>query len=207
MAGQSPIAPQKERANTVSPKMEFAGKYLNPMHDHHNETNIEDAVENGNDGKDWETMARKLEELETKLAEQFENIEGAGREDPPIIKAPIGPTQEEWERHQATHTPYAAWCKHCVAARNARRSHPSHGRKGEMVPDVEQGDGPTKVSLNYMYLYDRVGRYRDIQNNPPYVVIIEHKHGRCWAYQVPNKGVNEGAQLWIGGNENLVEDG
>ena len=195
MAGHPSIV-QGTEGNTVRPKTEFAEKYHNPMHDHHNENNIEDDVENGKDENDWETMAKKFEELETKLTEQFEGHDGAGRGDPPMIKAPTKPTKEEWERHQTTHTPYASWCKHCVAARNVRRSHPAKGRKGKIVPDVEKGDGPTKVSLDYMYLHDRVGRYRDVQHNPPYLVVIEHKHGRCWAHQVPNKGVNDGAH-WV----------
>ena len=96
--------------------MEFAEKYLNPMHDHHNEAHIEDVVENAGDGNDWQTMARKLEELETKLAEQFEDNGGADRDDPPVIKAPIGFIQEEWERHPTIHILYAVWrnCKFCV---------------------------------------------------------------------------------------------
>ena len=50
--------------------------------------------------------------------------------------------------------------------------------------------------MDYMYLHGRVGKYREVQHNPPYLVVIEHRHGRCWAHQVPNKGVNEGA-YWV----------
>ena len=35
------------------------------------------------------------------------------------------------------------------------------------------------------------------------MVIIEHKHGRCWSHQVPNKGVNEGAH-WV--PKRIVQD-
>lgn len=83
-----------------------------------------------------------------------------------------------------------------MAARNARRQHPSRGRKAKLVPDTEKGDGPTKVSMDYMYLHERAGKFNEIQNDPPYLIIIEHKFGRCWLHQVPNKGVNDGAH-WV----------
>ena len=126
------------------------------MHDIPIESRAEDAEEESAGPDSWEAMARKFEDLETRLAEQFEEH---GNEDrtPPIVKAPEKPTKEEWARHQTTHTPYAAWCPHCVAARNARRNHPTHGRKGKLAPDIENGDGPTKVSMDYMYLHERIG--------------------------------------------------
>ena len=180
-----------ERANTVSPQKEFAESSLNPMHDETIEPREELA---GPDS--WDAMAKKFEELRTTSAEHFENI---GRDDqaaPPIIKAPERPTKEEWERHQATHTPHAAWCPHCMAARNARRGNPTHGRKNNTVPDTEESDGPTKVSLDYMYLHQRAGKHVNIQHNPPYLVVMEHKFGRRWAHQVPNKGTNDEAH-WV----------
>ena len=130
------------------------------------------------------------------MVEQLENEHGECRNATPIIRVPDKPTKEEWERHQITHTPYAAWCPHCVAARNARRNHPTHGRKGKIVPDTETEEGPTKVSMDYMYLHERVGKYREMKHNPPYLVVVEHQRGRCWAHQVPNKGVNDGA-YWV----------
>ena len=76
---------------------------------------------------------------------------------PPIIKAPTKPTQEEWERHQLTHTPFAPWCQHCMAARNARRNRPKQGRKGRIVPDIEGGEGPSscfkaKAGMSHHFL-------------------------------------------------------
>ena len=61
---------------------------------------------------------------------------------------------------------------------------------------MENGYGPTKVSLDHMYLHERIGKYRDIQNNPPYLVVLEHKIGRCWNHQDPNKGTNDKAH-WV----------
>ena len=142
------------------------------------------------DEEQWEQVARKVEDLETRVAEQFDDDNGKLKEPPPMIKAPEKPTQLEWDKHQTTHTPFAPWCQHCVAARNARRNHPKQGRKGRIVSDIDDVEGLVKVSLDYMYLHERVGKNREVQHNPPYLVIVEHRSGRCWTYQVPNKGVN-----------------
>ena len=74
--------------------------------------------------------------------------------------------------------------------------HATKGRKGHIVPDIETGEGPIKVSMDYMYLHEWFGKCREAQHNPPYLVVVEHKHGRCWAHQVPNKGVNDEA-CWV----------
>ena len=66
-----------------------------------------------------------------------------------------------------------------------------------IIPDIDAGDVETvKISIDYMYLHERVGHYRDTKHNPPFLIMVEHKFGRCWAYQVPNKGINEEAH-WI----------
>ena len=195
MAGHHPITQKLERANTVRPQEEFTKESLNPLHDKPSESKPENAEEESAGPDSWDAMARKFEEFETRLAEQFE-ARGEEKRETPIVKAPETPTKEEWSRHQSTRTPYAAWCPHCVAARNARRKHPAHGRKNRIVPDVENGDGPIKVSLDYKYFHERIGKHRDIQHNPPYLVVIEHKFGRCWNHQVPNTGVNDRAH-WV----------
>ena len=196
MAGTSTITSENQRAPTVRPSKEFANKDLYPMHDQPNEGGAEEVDDKEDDQKQWTDVAKKIKELETKLAEHFDDDNGNNGQSPPIIKAPTNPTQEEWDIHQTTHTPFAVWCKHCVAARNARENHPKQGRKGRIVSDIENGEGPTKVSLDYMYLHERIGQHRDLQHNPSYLIIVEHKFGRCWAYQVPNKGVNDEAH-WI----------
>ena len=193
---KSPITRKSERVPTVRPSKEFDEEDLNLLHDEPKETGAEEVDDKQAIDEQWEQVTRKVEELETRVAEQFDDDNGKSRESPPIIKAPVKPTQKEWDDHQTIRTPFAPWCKHCVAARNARRHHPKQGRKGRIVPDIENGEGPTKVSMDYMYLHERVGEHRDIQHNPPYLIVVEHKFGRCWAYQVPNKGINDGA-YWV----------
>ena len=61
-----------------------------------------------------------------------------------------------------------------------------------MVPDTDISvEGPVKISMGYMYMHERVGKYKEDKSNPPYLVVVEHRHGRIWAYQTPNKGPHE----------------
>lgn len=102
------------------------------------------------------------------MTEQFEGENDIQRGQPFAVKAPTEPTQDEWNRHQTTHIPFASWCPHCLAARNVRRNHPARGRPGRIAPDTESGEGTTKVSINYMYLFERVGEHKGLQHNLQY---------------------------------------
>ena len=73
-------------------------------------------------------LERKVEELQHKVAQQFEDMNDEHKGGTPIIKAPHQPTEIEWARHCVTHTPYAPWCPHCVAGRAVRRQHPKQSR-------------------------------------------------------------------------------
>lgn len=113
------------------------------------------------------------------------------------INAPQPPTREQWARHKATHTPYKACCPQCVAARAIRRDHPSRKLNPHLVPDiVESEEGPVIASMDYMYLRESVSEYNGEETNLPYLVVVEHRYGRCWAYQAPNKGFHYGAH-WL----------
>ena len=73
-----------------------------------------------------------------------------------------------------------------------------------VVPDVEwEQDGVIKVSIDYMYLHERVGKYRNVEYNPPQLVMVNHNNGRVWAYRVPNKGVMDDA-AWL--PKRIVQD-
>ena len=64
------------------------------------------------------------------------------------------------------------------------------------MPDIESGEGAIRVWMDYMYLHEGFGKYRELCNTPPYLIVVEHKYGRCWAHQVLNKGANEGTH-WV----------
>ena len=144
-----------------------------------------------------EELANKYEGLKIQAEDYFNNEHAQGKRDAIVVKAPSKPTKDQWEQLLATHTPFAPWCKHCLAARAVRNHHPSEGRKVMLVPDVENGiGGPITVSIDYMYLHERVRKHKSEENTPPQLVILNHNNGRAWAYRVPNKGVMAGA-AWL----------
>ena len=185
-----------QRAQSVRPHND---KSIQPLHGKDGTYEDEGTEKVEEDGdvvpkEDWEQLNNKVEELTEKVAIHFEDKNRNDGRGPIIVKAPPQPTKEEVEQHQATHTPYAAWCKHCVKARAVRRQHPHKGRGAMIAPEVDSDtNGPIKVSLDYMYLHERAGNYRETIHNSPHLVMIEHRHGRCWAYEVPNTGVHEKA--------------
>ena len=145
------------------------------------------------DTEEWEEMTAKVDDLTKKVAEYMEDDNARGRSPQPMVKTTQQPTKEEHQRHQLTHTPCEPWCRHCAAARAVRTQHKSKGRNAILVPDIEKGtEGPTTISMDYMFLHDRGAE----QANPPHLVVVEHKHGRAWAYRVPNKGIMGGA-YWL----------
>ena len=60
-----------------------------------------------------------------------------------------------------------------------------------------------EISTDYMYMHDRVGKFSEGKYNPPYLVVVEHKHGRTWAHQTPNKGPHDEAG-WL--SAKLIQD-
>ena len=66
-----------------------------------NESGEEDVARKG----EFEELAEKYEELKGKVEQYFENEQNQReKRKVPVVSAPQKPTQEQWERHQATHT-------------------------------------------------------------------------------------------------------
>ena len=64
-----------------------------------------------------------------------------------VRRAPMGPTKQEREAHEATHMPFREWCKYCVRGRGRNRP---HKKKSKM----EKGEIPTvsKVAMDYFFM-------------------------------------------------------
>ena len=145
----------------------------------------------------WEELADKYDQLEKKMKDYLDDQQDVGVREPPVIKAPPKMTKEEWDKHQVTHTPYSPSCRHCVADRAVRYRHPRKRKHKHLVPDVDGShEGPVKVSMDYMYLSERTKDEKDNNNNPPQLVVVDHRFGRVWAHRVPNKGV-WGKAEWV----------
>ena len=194
MAGES-LTYENQRAIPVRPDNSKQDKQFLPIIEEFGGEDVEEKTEDTNE--QWREVAEKVEDITKRMAEYLDDDNGKEARQPPMVRTLARPTKEEYERHQLTHTPYASWCKHCAMARVVRTNHPTKGRATVIVLDVERGiEGPTKLSMDYMYLHERADDKRGERTNPPYLVVIEHKHGRVWTYQVPNKGVMGGAH-WL----------
>ena len=116
-----------------------------------------------------ENLADKHEDLKMKVEQYSDDNNYNSKSKIPLVSVPSKPTKEEWLQHQATHTPYAPWCKHCEAARAVRHAHPTEGRRAAMVKDVEDpGDPTAKVSIDtctYMNARVKVSQIITIHRN------------------------------------------
>ena len=128
-----------QRAKTIRPKSETNKNCFNPIHEGSGDVVAETVATREEIEENWGEVVRKIEELEARVAAQVEDKEQENQRTPRAIKAPVKPTQEQWEQHQVTHAPYAFWCPHCFAARNVTRNRPAKGRRGRVVPDIETG--------------------------------------------------------------------
>ena len=189
----------KQREKSVSPKSDTHGHNLNPVEGEFG------AIADGGKSEDGEDVAQldKYEEFAKKYekfivhVEQYFDDEQSEAKNVPVFTTPEEPTKEQLEKHQATHIPYVSWCKHCFTARAIRYHHTIGGRKPMVVPDIETGvNGPTKFSIDYMYLHERIGQLKNMEHNPRPLIMIDHNRGRVWTYRVPNKGVLEGV-AWL----------
>ena len=140
----------------------------------------DEELEEEHGGNEMEDLADKYEELKAKVEPYFDDNNYQSKPQIPVARAPNKPSKEEWLQHQATHTPYPPRCKHCVAARAVRHAHPSKGRRTAVAKDVEETDDQmAKISIDYMYIRERTSQVRTDHYNPPQLVMVDHREGRC----------------------------
>ena len=72
-------------------------------------------------------------------------VEGEDGRIPAGMPAPYRVSKEEKEAHELTHTPYRAWCRHCVRARG--RNAPHRTRDEE-----RKTGGVPKVAMDYFFM-------------------------------------------------------
>ena len=84
------------------------------------------------------------------------------------------PTQDEIDRHMATHIPFRSWCSHCVRGRGQALHH----TKGIRIPEAPV------ISLDYMYMNE------DSKENKGLPLLVrKDRMSRClFAEVVPQKG-------------------
>ena len=73
MAGKVSITSRCKRVTTVRPDIEFIKIYINFVHDGPSEVGAEKVGDAQMEEEGWKIAKEKIEELETKVAEQFED--------------------------------------------------------------------------------------------------------------------------------------
>ena len=70
--------------------------------------------------------------------------EGAQGRLPVVPRAPFKVSKEEMEAHNATHTPYRAWCEVCVRARGRNTPHMTRD-------EAAKRGGVPRISFDYFF--------------------------------------------------------
>ena len=128
-----------------------------------------------------ETDGEEKEEDEPKEKEESEE----GRR-PRMVRRVVKVSKQEREEHEVTHTPFRAWCRHCVRGRARNTSHVKGDTEGkeEHVP---------RISMDYFFL----SKDDEKAHRNPLVVMVDEDTGRSMREQWVEKdwGLNT---TWIG---------
>ena len=94
-------------------------------------------------------------------------------------------SREERDVHELTHTPYRAWCRHCVRARGRNTPHRTREERGS--------GGVPKVSMDYFFMSTKDEQAHD---NPLLVMLDEDTEK--YARAVGQKGMGrDGDMDWL----------
>ena len=150
MAVSAFIIQRWKEANIVRPQTKFNKKDFNRLHNEFGDVGAEKVEPHEEEQPNVQEWKLKIDDPETRLAEQLEDDQGKASTPAPMIKVQLKPTQREWDQHLLAHTPIVPWCFFGLAARSIRRNHPKQGRAGRIAPDTGIGDGFANVSFDYM---------------------------------------------------------
>ena len=119
--------------------------------------------------------------------EEARSEEGEDGRDPQRIRAPHRVSKEEREAHELTHTPYRAWCRHCVRARG--RNAPHRTREEE-----RKVGGVPKISLDYFFM----STVDEQAHQNPMLVMLDESTGEKYARAVGRKGLGGDKEMdWL----------
>ena len=107
---------------------------------------------------------------------------GVEERKPRIMRAPFQVSKEEREAHEATHTPYRAWCPYCVRARG--RNSPHRSRE-----DSAKAEGIPKVSMDYFFMSNA----DESAHENPLFIMIDEATGERYARMAGTKGCTTGS--------------
>ena len=143
----------------------------------------------GRPGSSQDGLSQGVAAEEDEEEPEIHGRAGEGEEGrlPRMLRAPHRVTKEEREAHEITHTPYRAWCRHCVRARG--RNSPHTCRSEEM-----KRQGVPKISLDYFFMSSR----DEAANENPILVMVDENTGEKYARAVGQKGVGRDGEMdWL----------
>ena len=125
-------------------------------------------------------MSGKEEEIEAEA-------EGEEGRQPVALKTPVQVTQAERDEHELTHTPFRAWCAHCVRGRG--RNMPHLKRRGD-----EDRDRVPRISFDYFFM----SWEDEAAHKNPMLVMKDEATGEKYARAVGQKGLGQGEEMqWL----------
>jgi hypothetical protein len=162
---------------------------------------------NEHDGKEETEIEKNNEGMEESMMEDGLSPKGAAGQDagerekepgegqeegeegrqPVRARAPQQVSKEEREVHELTHTPYRAWCRHCVKARGRNMPHRSgdHEHKAAGVP---------KISMDYYFM----SKADEQASANPLIVMVDEDTGEKYARAVGHKGIGKEREMdWL----------
>ena len=126
--------------------------------------------------------------MATEDEKKEEGVEEEGEEgrDAIAMPSPMTPSRQEREQHELTHTPYRAWCPHCVRARGRNRAHKAN-------KDPEKSTVP-KIAFDYFFFSDE----EEKANKNPMIVMVDESTGEKYARGVEQKGLGSDREMdWL----------
>lgn len=136
------------------------------------EEKLEDAegrVAEGDENEEIEVGVREGREMGEELwRERVEvkkkDVEGVVR------RAPVGPTKEEREAHEALHAEHRGWCRHCIRGRGRNWPH----RRTEGEKDAKEAGRVVRVSMDYNFAGEDDGEVGT------WITMVESRCGAVW---------------------------
>ena len=130
----------------------------------------------------------EIDKLLERVEELEEQLEREGKEsEVKVVQDVETPTQEQIDRHEATHTPYRRWCKECNKGLAIRDKHAKKKKvpNRNKIPDTEEAkNGQVKFSMDYMTM-DSIGG----DKAPASLVLVNHEDGGIFSYGTVGKGI------------------
>ena len=91
--------------------------------------------------------------------------------------APRAPSRLERETHELTHTPYRAWCQHCVRMRGRNTAHKKN--------PVKEKSWIPRISFDYFFF----SQEDEHTNTHPMFVMVDEETGEKCAHGVSQAGL------------------